>query len=160
MAKGGARNTGSSSKHNSDKDKGKAKLSKTNSKPSRSTAKAKVERSPFDMFKWLLVLLGIVAGVYANVHYASVAVGIRAAIGIVFVLLLLAIAAWTKAGGRALSFMKAARVELRKVVWPTRKETTQTTMIVVVVVLVTALILWGLDSLLLWVMGWVTGQRG
>ncbi|MEC8716811.1 MAG: preprotein translocase subunit SecE, partial [Pseudomonadota bacterium] len=41
-----------------------------------------------------------------------------------------------------------ARVEIRKVVWPTREETTQTTLVVLALVFVMSLILWGLDSLL------------
>ena len=47
--------------------------------------------------------------------------------------------------------LKEARVELRKVIWPTRVETGQTTAIVVVVVLIVALILWALDSLFAWI---------
>jgi preprotein translocase subunit SecE len=53
--------------------------------------------------------------------------------------------------------LKEARGEIRKVVWPTRQETTQTTLIVVVVVLVMALLLWGLDSLLGWLVSMVVG---
>jgi preprotein translocase subunit SecE len=45
------------------------------------------------------------------------------------------------------NLIKGSRTEIRKVVWPTRQETTQTTMIVVVFVFVMALILWALDSL-------------
>ena len=52
------------------------------------------------------------------------------------------------------SLLKEARIEIRKVVWPNRTETTQTTLIVVAVVLVMALILWGLDTLL----GWIISQ--
>jgi len=50
--------------------------------------------------------------------------------------------------------LKEARIEIRKVVWPTRPETIQTTLIVVAVVLVMALILWGLDTFL----GWIISQ--
>ncbi|WP_438504165.1 preprotein translocase subunit SecE [Acinetobacter towneri] len=53
--------------------------------------------------------------------------------------------------------MKEARVEIRKVVWPTRQETMQTTLIVVAVVLVMALLLWGLDSLLGWLVSLIVG---
>ena len=53
--------------------------------------------------------------------------------------------------------MKEARIEIRKVVWPTRQETTQTTLIVVAVVLVMALLLWGLDSLLGWLVSLIVG---
>ncbi|GIR08623.1 MAG: hypothetical protein CM15mP19_04190 [Gammaproteobacteria bacterium] len=41
-----------------------------------------------------------------------------------------------------------ARVEVAKVVWPSRGETTQMTIIVLVMILILALIFWGLDSLL------------
>ena len=51
-------------------------------------------------------------------------------------------------------------VELRKVVWPTRQETIQTTLIVVAMVVVAALILWGLDKVFFWLVAWLTGQRG
>ena len=37
--------------------------------------------------------------------------------------------------------------EIRKVVWPNRTETTQTTLIVLAAVIVASLLLWGLDSL-------------
>ncbi|MGB0268066.1 MAG: preprotein translocase subunit SecE, partial [Pseudomonadales bacterium] len=51
--------------------------------------------------------------------------------------------------GRALwTLVNEARVEIRKVVWPTREETTQTTLVVLALVFVMSLILWGLDSLL------------
>ncbi|MFO6237257.1 preprotein translocase subunit SecE, partial [Pseudomonas aeruginosa] len=63
--------------------------------------------------------------------------------------------------GQFLAFVQrplhAARVEIRKVVWPSRQETTQTTLIVVAVVLVMALLLWGLDSLLGWLVSMIVG---
>ncbi len=52
---------------------------------------------------------------------------------------------------------REARLEIRKVVWPTRQETTQTTGIVVVVVLVMGLALWAIDSLLSWIVSGVIG---
>jgi preprotein translocase subunit SecE len=56
----------------------------------------------------------------------------------------------TSSGRAAWELAKEARVEIRKVVWPTRQETSQTTLIVVVVVIFVGLILWGLDSSLSW----------
>ena len=47
-------------------------------------------------------------------------------------------------------FIRQVRTEIGKVVWPSRQETVQTTMIVVIFVLVVALLLWGLDSFLGW----------
>lgn len=60
-------------------------------------------------------------------------------------------------GRNAWTLMKEARSEIRRVVWPTRTETTQTTMVVLVLVLVFAMILWLLDSGLSWLVSTVIG---
>lgn len=56
-------------------------------------------------------------------------------------------------------FLKDVRNELRKVAWPTRLETTQTTLIVMLMVLVSSLFLWGVDSIMLRIVRWLTGQK-
>jgi preprotein translocase subunit SecE len=56
----------------------------------------------------------------------------------------------TSKGAEFWKLVKEARIEIRKVVWPTRQETMQTTLIVVGFVLLMALILWGLDTLVGW----------
>jgi len=114
----------------------------------------------FDWLKWLVIIVLVIAGIVANYRYSSVAWAIRAAIGVVLFIILIAIASRTAKGQKAWEFIKGARTELRKVAWPTRQETIQTTLVVVVMVIVTALILWGLDSLFMWFIGWLTGQRG
>jgi preprotein translocase subunit SecE len=67
------------------------------------------------------------------------------------------VASTTERGGAFWNLVKGSRTEIRKVVWPTRQETTQTTVIVVVFVFVAALILWALDSLLGWAASFVLG---
>jgi len=47
-------------------------------------------------------------------------------------------------------FMSEVKVEAKKVVWPDRKETLQATLMVVVMVLFVAFFLWGVDSVLSW----------
>ncbi len=54
----------------------------------------------------------------------------------------------TEKGRELIQFGREAIVETKKVVWPTKKETAQTTGIVVVFVLVMALVLWGIDGVL------------
>jgi preprotein translocase subunit SecE len=54
--------------------------------------------------------------------------------------------------------MQDARTELRKVVWPTRNETLQTTLIIIGVVTVTAIMLWMLDGLLAWLIRILLGR--
>ena len=68
----------------------------------------------------------------------------------------LALAATTTQGLLALEFIKSGREELLKVVWPTRKEATQITFIVIAVVLVVGLLLWGIDSIMVWAIAHLT----
>ena len=95
----------------------------------------------------LLVIAGL-AGFYyfgespAIVRLASVLTGFAAA-GFVF---------WTTAPGKQFYvYAQESVAETKKVVWPTRKETLQTTAYVFVFVLVMALFLWAVDSTLLWI---------
>lgn len=68
-----------------------------------------------------------------------------------------AVALKTEPGAEALEFLQGARAELRKVVWPTRAETTQTTLIVIAMVVIMGILLWLLDVLLFWLVRLVTG---
>ena len=53
-------------------------------------------------------------------------------------------------GQRLWHFIQGSRVEIRKVVWPTKQETTQTAIAVFVFTAVMMLFFWALDSGLLW----------
>ena len=72
----------------------------------------------------------------------------------------IAIAMQTERGRNTWGFVKDARSEVRKVVWPTRAETMQTTLIVIIMVLVVGVILWLMDTFLLWAVKLLTGQGG
>ena len=72
----------------------------------------------------------------------------------------LAIFLYTSSGQRLNTFLKSVRVEIRKVVWPTRQETLQTTLVVLVLVFIVGLLLWLLDSLLGWAFAAITGIGG
>jgi preprotein translocase subunit SecE len=63
-------------------------------------------------------------------------------------------------GQRLWAFIQGARVEIRKVVWPTKQETTQTAIAVFVFTLIMALFFWGLDSFLLWLTRTLVGSTG
>jgi preprotein translocase subunit SecE len=118
----------------------------------------------FDVFKWLAVAVLFMGGIVANYHFANaltpMAVPLKMAGWIILVAAMLGIAALTTQGKATIAFMKEARIELRKVVWPTRQETVQTTMIVVVLVVAIAMFLWIVDTGLIFFIGWLTGQRG
>ncbi|MDF3936021.1 preprotein translocase subunit SecE [Pseudomonas citronellolis] len=120
-------------------------------------AKAEAKESRFDILKWLLVAVVVVVGVVANQYYSAQPLLYRV-LGILVLAAAAGFVALQTVKGRAFfTLAKEARAEIRKVVWPTRQETTQTTMIVVAVVLVMALVLWGLDSLLGWLVSMIVG---
>jgi len=71
-----------------------------------------------------------------------------------------AIALQTQAGKSAWAFIGDARMEVRKVVWPTMKETRQTTLVVLAMVVVIAIILWLVDIFFMWAVQTLTGLGG
>ena len=120
-------------------------------------AKVEAPAFRFDAIKWLLVVAIVAAGVVANSQFADVALLYRV-LGIVAAgLVAVFIAVNTAKGAAFWGLMKEAQVEVRKVVWPTREETNQTTLIVLAVVLVMALILWLIDTLLGWLASLIIG---
>jgi len=64
----------------------------------------------------------------------------------------------TGTGAAIWSYLQGANVERRKVVWPTRQESVQTTLVIAIFVVIVALIMWGLDSLLLFGVQRLTGR--
>jgi len=63
---------------------------------------------------------------------------------------------FTQKGQAVFVFAKEAKLELEKVVWPSRQETTQTTLIVMTMVTVAGFVLWGIDSGMMWAIGKLT----
>ena len=60
------------------------------------------------------------------------------------------VALTTTKGKNLLNFMTGARTEVRKMVWPTRVETMQTTLMVFIIVVLLSIFLWIVDMLLGW----------
>lgn len=105
--------------------------------------------SPLDIIKWVVVALIVAAGVYGNSVYANDYSVLERTLALIPMALVAAFVALKTAQGSAFyRLVKESRSEIRRVVWPSRQETTQTTFMVVVVVVVVALILWGLDAIL------------
>ncbi|WP_044421728.1 preprotein translocase subunit SecE [Pseudomonas syringae group genomosp. 3] len=119
--------------------------------------KAEASDSRFDFLKWLLVVVLVVVGVVGNQYYSAEPILYRVLALLVIAAAAAFVALQTGKGKAFFVLAKEARAEIRKVVWPTRQETTQTTLIVVAVVLVMALLLWGLDSLLGWLVSSIVG---
>ncbi|MDW8479965.1 MAG: preprotein translocase subunit SecE [Xanthomonadales bacterium] len=102
---------------------------------------------------WLKLGLAAVlaaAGVGQFFYFAGLPAGWRWVALLVCVAAAGALALFSDRGRPAREFLSEAHFELRKVVWPTRQETLQTTLVIVVVVIVVAIVLWVIDSILAW----------
>ncbi|UXI01157.1 preprotein translocase subunit SecE [Photobacterium sp. TY1-4] len=113
--------------------------------------------SSMDSLKWVVVFALLAAAVVGNYLYSDVSVVIRAAAVVVLVAAAGGIAALTAKGKTAITFARESRMEVRKVVWPTRQEATQTTFIVLAVTVIMALALWGIDGIMVRLVRLVTG---
>ncbi len=110
--------------------------------------------------KWAVAFLLIGLGLFGNYHFSDQSLIIRASALVALGVLAIFVALQTKNGKRFWQFALESRNELRKVVWPSRQETVQTTVMVLGVVCIVALILWGVDILLLKIVGWLTSGYG
>ena len=110
-----------------------------------------------DWLKWGLVGIMVVLAVYANWYYQEQSLFLRVLGLLVMGAAAILIAVNTEKGSAAWNLVKEARSEIRRVVWPTNNETTQTTLVVLVMVFIFSLILWGLDSLLGWLVSSLIG---
>ena len=113
--------------------------------------------SALDWLKWLVVAALLGGGVYGNWYYGDESLLIRVVALIAVALLAGFIAIQTERGRNTWALLKEARSEIRRVVWPSNQEITQTTLVVLVLIVIFALILWGLDSLLGWIVSSVIG---
>lgn len=104
-----------------------------------------------------LAIVLLVGGVAAFYLLAKEPLFIRVASLLVPILLAAAVAYSTAVGQSVWRFAFDSRVEVRKMVWPTRQETTQTTLVVVLLIVVISLFLWGVDSLLAWIVRSIAG---
>ena len=100
--------------------------------------------------RWTAGLVLIAAAIYGNAYYSLEPLLYRV-VGVIALLLLSTLVLVTTVQGKeAMKIILESRTEIRRVIWPSRVETTQTTLIVIVAITIAGLILWGLDSLFGW----------
>jgi len=120
-------------------------------------SKVTSEGKNLDALKWLVVVVLVAVGVVGNSVFSGESLLYRVLALLALALIAGFVAFQTTKGRAFFQLFKEARNEIRKVVWPTRQETLQTTAVVVVAVLIVGLLLWGLDSLLGWLVSGAIG---
>ncbi len=111
--------------------------------------------------KWVVAIAILIAATVGNRYAPELLPQLSSWVRIVALVVLavgaLAITLTTAQGQSFIKLLKEAQVEARRIVWPTKDETMQTTMIVCAVVVVMSLLLWGVDSLFGWMISAVIG---
>ena len=124
------------------------------------TANAEVGAVGLDKAKLAASVVLLIVGIFGFYHFAAEPLFLR-----VLALLVIAgfagfVALQTDPGRRLWQFASDSRMEVRKVVWPSRQETMQTTLVVFVMVLILSFILWLFDMMLMGILRFLTGQGG
>ncbi|HHC74779.1 MAG TPA: preprotein translocase subunit SecE [Thiothrix sp.] len=124
------------------------------------TSKAESQESSLvDTLKLGLAVVLVIASIAGFYHFEDESLLYRV-LGLLGVVLLAVGVAYTTSQGKRLSlFMVNARTEVRKMVWPTRAETLQTTLMILLIVLILAIFLWLVDMLLGWGVGALLNNR-
>lgn len=115
--------------------------------------------APLDTVLLALAFVALAGGVAAFYVFAN---QINVTVRVLMVLgglgAAVALAYQTATGKTMWGYIRGANIEVRKTTWPSKQESLQSTLMIAVVVLIVALILWGLDSALLWGVKSVTGR--
>lgn len=113
--------------------------------------------STMDGLKWAITVILLVAIIVGNYMFGeTVHVVARVLVLLVMAALAVLSAAMTGKGKTFIGFAKDSRLEVRKVVWPTRQETVQTTLIILAVSTIVGLVLWGLDGIFVRLVAFIT----
>lgn len=120
-------------------------------------ARVETNEYPLNWLRWLVVIAFVAVGVVGNSYYSELALLYRVVALVALGLVTLWIAVNTAQGSVLWSVVKESQMEVRKVVWPTRQETNQTSLIVVVLTIIMAFILWGLDTFIGWIASLIIG---
>jgi preprotein translocase subunit SecE len=123
-------------------------------------AKAEVGPSGLDTVKLVAAGAVVVAALWGFYYFANYSLLLRVIVLLAMSAGAVAIALTSTQGRQLWGFAVDARQEVRKVVWPTRQETIQTTLIVIVMVLILGIMLWLFDLVLMSILRFLTGQGG
>jgi preprotein translocase subunit SecE len=124
------------------------------------SSRAETRGAGLDSLKLGGAVFLLVSGILAFYYFSEVSTLLRVIALLVISGAAAAVAFQTERGRALWQFMSDSRMEVRKVVWPSRQETLQTTLVVVVMVLLVGIVLWLFDMILMSILRFLTGQGG
>ena len=123
-------------------------------------AKAEVPSSPFDLVKMFLALAVLLGGIVGYYYFEDQSQLLRVAGVLLSMVLAVVIFMQTRMGRELWDFIQGSRVEIRKVIWPNRQETMQTTLAVIVFTVIMGMFFWLLDMFLSWASAGIVSYGG
>jgi preprotein translocase subunit SecE len=122
-------------------------------------AKTEIETTNWvDTAKLVAAVVLLLAGIVQFYYFADDLMIYRVLALLALVAAALGVVFTTQLGQGVWGFMRDSRNEVRKVVWPTRQETIQTTLLVIAMVVLVGIMLWLMDIFLRWAVMLLTGQ--
>jgi len=118
------------------------------------------ESGVLDIIKLLIAAGLLMGGLYAYYYYIETSQPLRVLMVLGGLAFGIGVAMTSVQGRRLNAFIQGSRIEIRKVVWPTKQETTQTAIAVFIFTLIMALFFWALDSILLYITRMLVGTSG
>lgn len=113
----------------------------------------------FEIIKWITIFVFLFSAIIGNYYYSNATPILRLIIVYILIIKAITLFFFTNKGKLAFIFIKKAKIEAKKILWPTRQETFYTTLIIFSITILMSLIFWGLDTILIFCISFFTNMR-
>lgn len=124
------------------------------------STKTENETSSFDLVKMIVAVAILIGGIVAYYYFENESQLLRVAGVLLAVVLSIVLFMQTRMGRDLWSFIQTSRIEIRKVIWPNRQETMQTTLAVIGFTIIMGIFFWVLDMFLAWASAGIVSYGG
>lgn len=122
--------------------------------------KKQIKKNILEKIKWFFIFFIFTTAIVGNYYYKDSSFTIIRLLVIIFLLIIMGIIYFFTLNGKStISFILNSRIEAKKVFWPSRQETLHTTLIIALITIITSLIFWGLDTILILCVSFLTNLR-
>jgi preprotein translocase subunit SecE len=111
------------------------------------------------LFGGVSILL-LIIGIGGNYYFAAQSVLLRLVVLLVMAAVVIFLLYKTAMGQKAWGYWQEVLIEVKKVVWPTKKETIQSTVGVLAMVFIMGIFLWSIDAVLVRIVAWLLRHNG
>ncbi|QJC31754.1 preprotein translocase subunit SecE [Enterobacteriaceae endosymbiont of Donacia tomentosa] len=121
--------------------------------------KKNITRRIIEIIKWVTSIILLISAIFCNYTYQNLDLSIRLVLFCFVITLISLIVLSTNKGKKIFLFIREARIETGKVIWPTYKDTWNTTLVVSIITIIISIIFWILDNFLIYLISFLTGMR-